>query len=448
MEYLFAGGLITAVVAFWNQVRGVISHVYSHFVIRVEATDVAAHALLAYFHANCHTSPFGVRTYRGWLDFVRPAGRRMAIVGESLGKGTRIFWIGRIPLWASRTSGTADASKETTNVQWLPVSVSFFRGTINPDQLMTQAIQFYNAAQATAMRSGDRHRIEYVSGTDGKPMGIYQSRNQGDGFGCPAKADDSPQDLMSLRLLEWNHRDIGPLRYGGSSLARMYLSPDAQHVVDEIRQWLESRDWHRERGLPWKRGFGLTGVPGTGKTTLVRAIGEDLDLPIFAFDLATFYNDELRREWQRVQANTPCIVLFDDVDAVFQDRVNENSSLTFDCFLNCLDGVSRSDGILTFITTNRPALLSDALTRPGPPDETGRRKIAGRILSDWPRLIESTVRASAGESGTAFERRCGELALENFWADKGRHVAAPGGEPRRFPVNGDSPRQFATNGMK
>lgn len=431
MEWLFAGGILTAVMAFYGQAKSFCQQAYSRVVVTIEVTDLAAVAVLAYLRTDLTASRFGLRTYRGWLDFVRPAARKQAVAGEDLGKGTRIYWLGRVPLWVRRTSDS-ESNRDNTSFLYRPLSVSFFRGTIDPDQFIISAVRCLNSMNdCTSDNAVNRHKIEYVSGSDGKKQTGMRDFEGASPGGRLHK--DRPDDIRSVRILEWAHDDIGPLVYSGSALERMFLSPEAGQMVTEIRTWLQSREWHRDRGLPWKRGFGLTGKPGTGKTTFVRAVGEDFDLPIFVFDLPTLYNDELRSHWQRIQFNTPCIVLFDDIDGVFQDRENPNSTLTFDCFLNCLDGVARSDGILTFITTNRPEMLSDALTRPGridrmvqmvSPDIEGRRKIAGRILADWPDDAAQAVADGFEDSGAEFERRCRELALERFWGEKATELEA------------------------
>jgi len=186
--------------------------------------------------------------------------------------------------------------------------------------------------------------------------------------------------------------------------------------------------------IPWRRGWLLHGAPGTGKTSLVRAIGEDFDLPIFVFHLATLYNNELQAAWQKMLGNAPCIALIEDIDAVFEGRENRaGGHLTFDCLLNCLDGVERADGVLLIVTTNHLEKLDPALgvpeshvsSRPGrldqilelrDLDEDGRRKLCRRILEEWPETWEETVHSGLGETGAQFQERCTQLALRRYWS--------------------------------
>ena len=178
----------------------------------------------------------------------------------------------------------------------------------------------------------------------------------------------------------------------------------------------------------------MHGPPGTGKTAFIRAVAQDLDLPIHVFDLATFYNDELKKAWNNMKSSAPCIALFEDIDSVFvgRDPINEKIVLTFDALLNCVDGVERSDGVMLFATTNRLSTLDSALggqaegqlSRPGRInesvlfdilDEDGRKLIANRTLGDWPEIARHAVIRGQGDTGDQFERRCIDLAQELFW---------------------------------
>ncbi|MGL4554251.1 MAG: AAA family ATPase, partial [Gemmataceae bacterium] len=246
-------------------------------------------------------------------------------------------------------------------------------------------------------------------------------------------------------------------------------------LIREIELWRSNRDWYRERGIPWKRGWMLYGPPGTGKTALARAFAEDLNMPIYVFNLAQMSNQDLTKAWTEMQVNVPCIALIEDIDNVFHGRENvarknspmpffmqgskkdddgggssrpmSYSPLTFDTLLNCLDGVERSDGIFTIITTNdiskidaamgQPRKLPDGTqefisTRPGRIDKAveltymeneDKKRMAARILGEYetahldmlafidryPDLLETPAQ---------FQERCGQVALACFWKQK------------------------------
>jgi len=181
---------------------------------------------------------------------------------------------------------------------------------------------------------------------------------------------------------------------------------------------------------------------------LAKAIGQHLDLPIHVFDLSGMSNYEFYREWTDMLGTTPCIALVEDIDSVFSGRENirnKNNNLdliTFDCFLNSIDGVQNTDGLFLIITTNRAELLDEALgkprtdrdqngtnisTRPGridrafelkKLDKDCRTKIAKRILADCPEFIEEIVENGDGDTGAQFQERCTQIALKNFWDNK------------------------------
>jgi SpoVK/Ycf46/Vps4 family AAA+-type ATPase len=179
----------------------------------------------------------------------------------------------------------------------------------------------------------------------------------------------------------------------------------------------------------------------------VSAIAQLHDFPICVFDLPSMSNKDFKRYWSESRSYSPCIVLIEDIDNVFQGRTNITKgdtadSLTFDCLLNTISGVQDSDGILLIITTNNIERLDEALgkprtdkhingtfisTRPGrvdrvlelkTMDEDCRRRLASRILNESPEFIEKLIKDGDGDTGAQFQERCSQVALSEYWRKK------------------------------
>lgn len=282
-----------------------------------------------------------------------------------------------------------------------------------------------------------RYSVHYIHGTAGYGTLLGGGDDESDSAttsrGVGGYDEAGVEDLISNRLIGWELSDL-VMGFENQGLSSLSLSPEAQALVTETKSWLEGKDWFRERGIPWRRSWLLHGIPGTGKTSLVRALGQEFDLPIYVFDIASLRNDEMRKEWLKVLRETPCLILIEDIDATFDGRDNRHEEgMTFDCLLNCLDGVERTDGLLTIITTNNIDNLDPALagvtrdgdtTRPGRVDRVvemgeldsaGRIKLARRILGEhYGTCGAEVVSEGHGETGAQFQERCIQRALRLY----------------------------------
>ncbi len=151
-------------------------------------------------------------------------------------------------------------------------------------------------------------------------------------------------------------------------------------------------------------GILMYGPPGCGKTHLARATAGEVQAHFIAVglhDVLDMYigqsEHNLHAIFELARNNTPCVLFFDEVDALGASRSDMRYSAgrkVINQFLSELDGVDTSnEGVLILAATNAPWHLDSALRRPGrfdrvifvpPPDANARAAILRIMLADKP----------------------------------------------------------------
>lgn len=177
-------------------------------------------------------------------------------------------------------------------------------------------------------------------------------------------------------------------------------------VRDDMRWFYDASDWYAQRGVPWRRGYLFHGPPGTGKSSLIRALASDLSLDIASLDIgrATLTDEELREAM--MSAPKRSLIAIEDVDAVFTQRVSgeKRSGVSFSGLLNAIDGVAAQEGRALVMTTNHKEKLDPALIRPGRADVHTELGLVSAATAR--RLFERFFPGERNLAG-AFERRLG-----------------------------------------
>jgi hypothetical protein len=478
---LLAGGAALGLLAtMWGKLKGVAWRALGLFVQRVEIPTEAGHdAVIAYLIAHYRRSRNYDRMYGASWEYQRD-GRYGLVPYEVYGNRSLILWNGWFPfLFSNQVENKAASAKgagDPSAAGGMKVysTVTFVRGTLDIEKILKEACTARNniswAVEDEQTATKNRFCIHHVPARGGSD-GEWNSSSDGLAW----------YQQGNYRLLAHTPDQLGKARtQNGSALDNLIFPQRVKDLIREVELWRKSKEWYIEKGIPWKRGWLLYGPPGTGKTALARAFAEDLNMPIFVYNLAEMGNHELIKSWTEMQTNTPCIALIEDIDNVFHGRENvsrrhgmfpmmmslDNKDdgdkekggrgplgppLTFDCLLNCLDGVERADGIFTIITTNDltkidpalglPRLLPDGTTefistRPGRIDKaveltymepSDKKRMAARILGAYERehmeMAEFIDKfPDLPETPAQFQERCAQVALRCFWTEAtGKH---------------------------
>ncbi len=162
-------------------------------------------------------------------------------------------------------------------------------------------------------------------------------------------------------------------------------------------------------------GILLYGPPGCGKTMLARAIANECNTSFVAVGISDVLNlwlgeseRNLAGMFEKARSQKPCVLFFDELDALAFSRSKASSSTTrtlVNEFLSQLDGLGRdNDAVLVLAATNMPWDVDPAMKRPGrfsrqifvpPPDAEARAEMLALKLTGVPHEIENFASLSA-----------------------------------------------------
>lgn len=206
-------------------------------------------------------------------------------------------------------------------------------------------------------------------------------------------------------------------------------------IEENIIQGIKNPLVFKEMGIRPARGILLYGPPGTGKTLIAKALANDCGA-----NFISIKGPELRSKWfgeseekirfifDTARKVAPCIIFFDELDALAPIRGTDASGLTeslVNQLLAEMDGIETTEGVFVVGATNRVELIDPALLRPGRfdyqikvplPDKEGRRAIftihlkKGIMEEDID--IEKITERTEGFSGAEIEEVCRLAALK------------------------------------
>ena len=244
--------------------------------------------------------------------------------------------------------------------------------------------------------------------------------------------------------------------------------------LKEIVEWpLKYSDLFVQLHISPPKGVLLYGPPGCSKTLMAKALATESKMNFLAVRgpelLSKWLGDSekaVQSLFKRARSSAPCIIFFDEIDALATRRGTSSSGVNdrvLSQLLTEIDGIQSSSSlsltdrqdVIVVAATNRPDMLDEALLRPGrfdrkiyvpPPDDKSREQIIRMRLDRMPIKdsdidIQNLIDGSNGFSGAeivAFISEAAILAIDNDEKEICQHYLKTAMEAISPQINADT----------
>src|SRR5712692_11314811 len=212
--------------------------------------------------------------------------------------------------------------------------------------------------------------------------------------------------------------------------------------LQEAVEWpLKYPELYKTIGYSMPKGILLHGPSGTGKTLLAKAVATESEANFISVrgpELLSKWVGEsergIREVFRRARQASPCVIFFDEVDALAPTRGMGGDSMVTERvvsqLLTELDGVQSLNGVVVLAATNRIDIVDTALLRAGRfdkliqiplPDKPARKEILKIHMKGVPvakdvvvdRLVEMTEGLS-GADMSSLTNTAVSIVLQGF----------------------------------
>ena len=211
---------------------------------------------------------------------------------------------------------------------------------------------------------------------------------------------------------------------------------NAKNKIKVITKYLEDP----ESFGPWApKNILFYGLPGTGKTMLVKALANELEVPLYLIKATSLIGDhvgdgasKIHDLFKKAGENSPSIIFIDEIDAIalhrsFQSLRGDVSEIV-NSLLTEMDGIKEHDAVITIGATNNPTSLDYAVRSRFEeeiefklPDDEERLAILENNLKTMPLEydldLNKIVKITKGLSGRDIKEKILKTALHNTIAN-------------------------------
>jgi len=203
---------------------------------------------------------------------------------------------------------------------------------------------------------------DYRFGSD-DPEGLYLEVTAQDFLDALTDVEPSATREFSMELPTVNWDNVGGLK-------------EIKEKLEALVEWpFNYPHLYQHYKLQAPKGILLSGPPGTGKTLLAKALAKKSKLNFLPVDTPLLFSHwmgetekALHEVFKKARQASPCILFFDEIDALAPKRQGGEKAVTarlVSQFLMELDGLEELKEVVVLAATNRIDMIDPALLRPG-----------------------------------------------------------------------------------
>jgi len=150
------------------------------------------------------------------------------------------------------------------------------------------------------------------------------------------------------------------------TLENIYIAEEIKsNICERLKLFTDEYERSKKFGKPHKFNMLFYGVPGSGKTSLVKALAKKLNKKLYLLNLSKELTDNSLIEiLTKIEKNS--ILVIEDIDSFFIGRESTGCNISFSTLINQLDGIQNSDSSnIMILTANHVDKLDPALLRQG-----------------------------------------------------------------------------------
>ena len=113
-------------------------------------------------------------------------------------------------------------------------------------------------------------------------------------------------------------------------------------IINDIEKFKSNKNYYYKYGIPYKRCYYLYGLPGTGKTSIIKVIGKHYNLDIHSLQFDDFKLEKIIDDLP----HNDCIIL---IDEFYNSYINREKYFNL---LQYIDGIHENHNMIIFICSN------------------------------------------------------------------------------------------------